>query len=356
MQTNEYLGRVEDLFRELARPSPPVLDILEKLHRFGVWSQGGVKTRGSLTAAAENRLPDPRQIESLWLWADSRAGSDICQKALLAIGQWGGQESLHRTIELMQAPETDAETKLYCVAPLRNIGGPEAVRALARALSDVRPEMQNAAMSAILDLTAAELSAKRPEPAPALEALQELQAALAGLLGSMPAPLHLRPQAMTVLANLEKSGLLGFASVGPVSSVSQRQWAALYGGPPKPDDAAGSVTVPMPLVRAGGRKEEVAVKILPIPEPEKRGYERVAPLIYLSQDLTVVITMQIPEEIFPEGVVAIRVSAVTGDGTETRAEKALMRGVPTAVLEFDIPEAFRSEWCEKPRFLLRGEE
>jgi hypothetical protein len=355
MQSNDYLARVEDLFGGLACPSPPVLEILEKLHRFGVWSLGGAHPRGSLTAAARNRLPSPDQVESLWVWADIRFGGAICRKALLAIGQWGGQESLHRTTEMMEAPQTDAETQLYCIAPLRNIGGPKAVRALARALSNDRPEIQDAAMSAILDLAAADSSVtKRVQSAAAVDALRELRAALTGLQGRIPAPLHLRPQALKVLAYLGKTGLLESAPMGPLSSVwDQQAWRGVEGGPLKPDDAAGAVTVPVLLERADRREEEVPVKIIPMPEPELNGFERVRPFVYVSQDHTVVIIMQIPEEIFPEGIAAIRVSAVVGDGTEARAEKALTRGAPTAVLEFRIPEAFRNEWCEKPEFRLR---
>ncbi len=394
MPTNsiDFQHEAEKLLNRLDGSSPP-LEILEQLHRYGVWVRGSIRPRGSFAASAAS--PFSHLMPRVLFLIGSGVEKEICRKALLVIGQWGGAECLADVIQLLWSPDTDSDTRLYCLSAIRNIGGPRAVMTIARVLGSGEPDLQESAISAILDLATGgsasdidsatnSVPASIPAQTLAPEVAIELMRALTDLSENLSAPFKLRFRVTDTLMYLQTSGLLkpvtsqravatdkasssalalhtstGYSETDPLRHGLQHHhpWldavalpAVSGGGRPRRDD--DSVTVEVPLIRADGHEENVVVKVLPITDFSKRGLEQVGPRIYLSQDKTVVILMQIPEKIFPDYVAAIRVSAIV-DETEARADMTLTPGAPTAVLEFEIPEAFRSDWCENPQLRLR---
>lgn len=121
-----------------------------ELSRLGVWSRGSVRTRGSLHAAGENRLPEPEKLEKVLQYLGDRRKDVRCQVAL-ALGEWGG-ESAASALGRMLDSDTSEEVRLYCITALRTIGGTIAAEALRRAAAAGSEAVRDAAIGAIEEL------------------------------------------------------------------------------------------------------------------------------------------------------------------------------------------------------------
>lgn len=134
-----------------------------ELGRLGVWTRGSVRTRGTLTRAAANRLPDPASVDMVIRALRDADRTIRCQVAR-ALGEWGGAEAAMALAALLRS-EDDPDVRLYAVHALRTIGGPQAVEALRQSAEAGGEAECDAALSAIEELaTGGSLQDTEPPP------------------------------------------------------------------------------------------------------------------------------------------------------------------------------------------------
>ena len=154
MQT-EYLNQASTLLTELkgigGGEEESLIEILEELHRLGTWARGETLPRGTVALAASGRLPQP--IDKLLFYLEPSITAEVLGKALLAIGEWGGEESA-RAIQalLTRQKEVNPTIRVCAVSALRKIGGPTALNTIISQLRASGPDVQEAALSAFWDL------------------------------------------------------------------------------------------------------------------------------------------------------------------------------------------------------------
>jgi hypothetical protein len=178
------------------RGAAPAREILERLNRLGIWSRGSIEPRGTLAKAAQNRLPDADQTESILTFLQS-GEPEIRQQAARALGQWGGRECIEGLRDALLSADTDSVTRQYCISGLRNIGGADATAAIIAVMKWHDSEVQDAALSAIEDLKRADSKQSLPERLNA-----ELGKILEDLKTSDSTPLALRFRATELLASM----------------------------------------------------------------------------------------------------------------------------------------------------------
>lgn len=368
MQTMEtaYEREAAELMQNLG-PSPPTVDILERLYRLGVWSRGSILPRGTLLQPAISRSHDGKKIELLLSFLRPKGDNEIRTKILLVLGQWGGPECLRPIAEILLSRETDSVTRLYCLSAIRNIGGLVAVKSLIKALTLPDTEVQDAAISAIVDLATGG-SPSDLDSATSIVAhfgsmqplSPKLSAELAGALERLQTssiPLAVRFRAKEALEYLSEAGIINPEATGPASvpagSLYPRLRLAL--GVPTESEPGGASAIRIPLIRKDGRKGEVEAEVLP--DAGAEGVQPLGNLLYLSVNNNIVVMLRIPEALFPEGIAVLHVSAVVNDGTLIQPEdgSTLRRGGETGVFEFPIPENFLVEWCKRRQFVLTEE-
>ncbi len=139
-----------------------------ELTRLGIWSRSSVRTRGSLTSAADNRLPEPAKLSEM-IECLHDADKDVRCQVALTLGEWGGQEAAKALSELLKA-ETDEDVQLYCVTALQTIGGIEATEGLCHAVIDGSDAVRSAAITAVEELiTGGRIEDTEAAPPPRLE-------------------------------------------------------------------------------------------------------------------------------------------------------------------------------------------
>jgi hypothetical protein len=121
-----------------------------EISRLGVWSRTGIRTRGSLSASAQNRLPEPDKLGVL-VEALQDQDAEVRSQVALALGEWGGAEAARSLAELLRV-EQDERVCLFGIAALRTLGGPAALEGLNTALRQGSEAARDAAMEAIEEL------------------------------------------------------------------------------------------------------------------------------------------------------------------------------------------------------------
>jgi HEAT repeat protein len=121
-----------------------------ELSRLGVWTRGSVRTRGSLTTAAKNRLPEPGKLAELASCLGDANKAVRCQVASV-LGEWGGQDAAVALRRLLQS-DPDEDVRLYCITALRTIGGPAAIEGLRYAMENGTDAIREAAILGIEEL------------------------------------------------------------------------------------------------------------------------------------------------------------------------------------------------------------
>jgi len=371
----EYMREVDESMKDLRGGSTPPIDTLERLYRLGVWSRGSILPRGTLSLATANRLPDPNEIELIVFWLES-GPSEIRRKAALVVGQWGGKECIAGLRKVLTNAETDSVTRRYCICALRNIGGPEAVAAVIGVMKSRDSEVQDAAISALVDLATGGSPSDIDSitdlrvPVGSAQALSaesriELEKALDDIQKRDSTPLALRFRAAEAFAFLSEIGVLGPVEV-PVAAAAIDLSAPLYGGSrealyggPKGNQAPKSGTkMQVPWLRPDGGKQEVEIEILPPDEADR--LQSSEDLCYLGGNQRVIVTLRIYEQLFPKGVAALHVSAVSGDGTlvppDASNATVLIKEDGARTFEFAMPAEALPEWLKRPRFLLTAVE
>jgi hypothetical protein len=362
-----YETEVKKLIERLqGQPSlSEATETLENLHRFGVWSRGSLRPRGTLAVPAAPRLP-VRDLQLVRTFVQKGLG-ESCQKALLAIAQWGGGESVFEPISLLSEPhldkDVDADTPSYCVSALRYIGGPLSVRAILDVLEGDNGDasLQEAAIRAVTDLaTGGPLSDIDPaDPQYVAASAKGLDPRLAGRLHSTlneigvssSIPFHLQFHAAEAL-ELLGGGLqaLHLAPGGFGDTLS------LHAGPPGSEDRPGTRSLTVPLVRrAGEESQDIILELLPRLNDTPGEYEEIRPCVYLSRLQTVIVILRVGREFFPDRVATVRVRArVLGqDAVGPEDDTVLIVGDSPAVFEFKIPQPY--EWADRPQFVLSEE-
>src|SRR5258707_15137982 len=109
----DYAQQVAELLNRLTGDGECSLEVLEELHKIGVWSRGSIQPRGTLNQAAENRLPDPGGVKQL-IRCLGDAKSEVRKRAALALGQWAGEEVVSKLQELLRNDPSSVE-ELYCI-------------------------------------------------------------------------------------------------------------------------------------------------------------------------------------------------------------------------------------------------
>ena len=112
----------------LTTTGPQRQQIAAELRRLGVWTRGSVRTRGSLSIPAKNRLPEPDTLVGV-VQALTDTDKELRCQVALALGEWGGEAAAVALQQVLQA-ETDAEVQLHCITALRTIGGATAAEGL----------------------------------------------------------------------------------------------------------------------------------------------------------------------------------------------------------------------------------
>lgn len=124
--------QIEDLVVQLrSADSRKRKDAAERIRELGLYSQKSLDPRGTFTKAAEERLREGL-IEAITKAIQDR---DVKVKTALAaaVGEWGGETSIPKLLEEVPGrnQKTNKEHAYAVVSALRNIGGPDASRALA---------------------------------------------------------------------------------------------------------------------------------------------------------------------------------------------------------------------------------
>jgi hypothetical protein len=384
VREKDYRSEAEALLRQ-PEGSLPLLLMLDRLHRYGVWRRGNTNPRGSLTAPAKPLL-DENLMGRVLFYVGEEMEPETCRKALLVIGQWGGKGCLAKPIRMLQSEKTDSDTRFYCLSAIRTIGGPGAVAAIAQVLKSGEPDLQEAAINAIIDLAtggsksdidlATDASSVAAPGTMEPKIAAELSAALSELSERTSAPFNMRYRAVDTLEYLRGKAALPPEDTIPGPNQDQNGddiiamlaraaaiWRVPNGVPEiglefafgvgEEPAGAGSISPEAQFVHSDGHEQTVRVRVFPILDPKKSRLQTLGPCIYLSQDQTVVVSLEIPDEVFPEDVAELSVHAVTSDGREWPASETVTRGESQTPLEFAIPDAFRRLWSDAPRLILR---
>jgi hypothetical protein len=161
-QTNDERSRAEDqdiggCLDRLASAQPDQLELAAaELARLGVWRRGSTRPRGSLKLAADNRLPEQKQLRGLLRLLVESSAALQCQIAL-ALGEWGDRGAAMALRDLLKSSfegnaQVSERVQLYIITALRTIGGTDAVDGLRLALEHGGEAVRDAAILAISEL------------------------------------------------------------------------------------------------------------------------------------------------------------------------------------------------------------
>ena len=368
----DYRSEAEAL---LAQPegSLPPLRMLERLHRWGVWKRGSIHPRGSLTASAASLL-GANLIKRILFYVGPEIDPETCRKALLALGQWGGEECLDVPIGMLQSEKTDPKTRRYCLSAIRTIGGPRAVSAIAEVLKSGDRDMHEAAIKAILDLATggspsdieSAMAGGVGETVRALEphVADELSAVLSELSERESIAFNVRYQAVDTLEYLKEMGRRSkVVAFEPPSRQARRTEPRLVIDVPLPL-AAGDPEQPPVLppeaiaadfefdpVRAEGQTEAMYIAVLPIEAEYKNDVKEGPPLVYQTGHQTLMLVLKAMRGALPRDVSSVHVRAVKVDGTpETPLnDQPLVVGGESQTFEFRLSDG---DLAYPPRFIL----
>ena len=141
---------VDQLLASAAKNRQQAVEAASELSFLGVWTRGSVRTRGSLRATAETRLPEPDKLQLLVSCLEDADKGVRCQVAL-ALGEWGGEGAAAALHQMLRA-DMEEEVQLYCITVLCSIGGPIAVEGLRQAAERGTEAVRNAAIGGIEEL------------------------------------------------------------------------------------------------------------------------------------------------------------------------------------------------------------
>lgn len=368
-----YTQEVEKMIGNLRETSAPE-ESLDRLHRLGIWSRRSIVPRGSLFRAAANRLSNAGEIQLILFWLRD-APDEIRRKAALVIGQWGGEECIGPLAEALREKDIDPVTRLYCLSALRNIGGPRVVEAMVDALRSTDSDVQDAALSAVVELATGGSVSDTESPRdlgvladvddtlPTL-VREELRSALSMVAGEAPAKSALRYRAVGTLEFLEQAGLFQPEPVPSIRLFEPFHLPAAFipqgvgqgglislGTLTERREATGWVSA---YLAKSGAVEEVKMEILP-PANAAQLRPLVDGLFYWSVNNRVVVTLRIPHESIPADTAELRASVVV-PGVESPIPShdlsAVLRPDSEDVFEFDIPPSRVEVWCREPKFFL----
>jgi len=141
-------------------------DGASELSRLGILDRGSIRTRGSLQAAAEDRLPRAQDAENLAARLLDELPAARAEM-VLALGEWAGQSAVNAIIEAVRS-DADKDVKLSAISGLGLIGGPNAATELVDiSVSSHDEVLRDAALSALEELaTGGGFSDMDPAPLP----------------------------------------------------------------------------------------------------------------------------------------------------------------------------------------------
>lgn len=125
-------------------------DSAARLSRLGVQLRGSIRTRGTLYVAAHDRFADRSAQERLRRALEDTDSEARCHIAL-ALGEWGGEDSVAGLEELL-LKDPNEEVRLYSVAALKLIGGNRSALALALAAQTSTEAVRETSLLAIQEL------------------------------------------------------------------------------------------------------------------------------------------------------------------------------------------------------------
>ncbi len=129
----------------------------EELYRLGQASRGDSRPRGSLTAAADARLPGPNRLAEMVHILTDEPDSELRAAVALALSEWGGGVegvAIRKALEQAMRGNQHEALQRSCIAALRTIGGLGAVEGLSEAAQHGSEAMRLAALDALRDLAA----------------------------------------------------------------------------------------------------------------------------------------------------------------------------------------------------------
>jgi len=385
----DYQSEAEALLKQPEGSLPP-LQMLDRLHRYGVWSRGNINPRGSLTAPADALL-NADLMKRILSFVDDNVARDLRQKALLAVGQWGGEESLAKPIKMLESDTTDSETRFYCLSPIRTVGGPEAVAAIAHVLKSGGSDLLESAINAILDLatggSASDIDSP-PNARRAKAACAELSSALIKLSERKSLAFNLRYRVVDTLEYLKEIGLLvteppsreeeseGQTVEGQTVLVIKPKsrevdnpnrekpllWneldLPLAAGEPEvaPDLPPGTIAAGVefdPPIQAQGRTGEMHIALLPIEDEYKDDVTKISEHpVYQTKQGTIMVVLQAFRHELPQGVSRVCVKARGADGKPIDPVDDQPLEVGGASLSFQFRVSDPDGLADPPQFML----
>jgi hypothetical protein len=156
--------QVREWLERLAHASGPERSqAARELSRLGVWSRGGIRTRGSLAISAPSRLPAPEEQSVLLSLLQDQDPELRCQVAL-ALGEWGGEVAAAALTALI-GQERDERVWMFCITALRMLGGPAALDGLHTLLLQGSDSIRKLALEAIEELATGgrKIDTERPD-------------------------------------------------------------------------------------------------------------------------------------------------------------------------------------------------
>jgi len=204
--SNEAIDRARSLVKVLLEEDASLwvrLSAARELSSLGQWTRDDLATRGSMTRAGVNRLPDPFNHMDL-LGIAERAPDELRCQVLMVIGEWCGAEAVEGLRRILVKAETE-EIREHAILALQTIGGPasvEILRQLAGSTRESEPD-RKAALRALLQLaTGGRMGYTEGLPAPSRELSPEVPALVEtlDLIRKNPKTLSLRRLAEDLLA------------------------------------------------------------------------------------------------------------------------------------------------------------